>query len=257
MLSKILKVQILKRLIFSLSIRILKFLKKNRGYFKIKNTQMFLDFLDPIDREIIIYQEFEAIEFNFLIDQINKNKINHFIDVGANCGYYSLNIAKEIKKINILSFEPNEEAYLKFYKTLYRNPILSKKVNLRKFGLSNKNEKMLMQSKVKFGYSQTGGSSIVNQKKIDNCSTFFADFKIGDENIKLNNDKIAIKIDVEGHELYVLEGLKNNLKENKCILLIEIFDVNYDSVKNLLSSLGYKLFHKVIKNSNYFYKNFD
>ena len=114
-----------------------------------------------------------------------------------------------------------------------------------------------MQSKVKFGYSQTGGSSIVNQKKIDNCSTFFADFKIGDENIKLNNDKIAIKIDVEGHELYVLEGLKNNLKENKCILLIEIFDVNYDSVKNLLSSLDYKLFHKVIKNSNYFYKNFD
>ena len=116
---------------------------------------MFLDFLDPIDREIIIYQEFEAIEFSFLVAQINKNKINHFIDVGANCGYYSLNIAKEIKKINILSFEPNEEAYLKFYKTLYRNPILSKKINLRKFGLSNKNEKMLMQSKVKFGYSQT------------------------------------------------------------------------------------------------------
>ena len=48
-----------KKIISSLRIRILTFFNKNRGYFKIKGIKMFLDFLDPIDREIIINQDDE------------------------------------------------------------------------------------------------------------------------------------------------------------------------------------------------------
>ena len=36
-----------------------------------------------------------------------------------------------IPEISILSYEPNEEAYLKFSKTLNRNPNLSKKIDLK------------------------------------------------------------------------------------------------------------------------------
>jgi precorrin-6B methylase 2 len=79
---------------------------------------MFLDFLDPIDREIILSQEFEKQEIDFLINQIELNKINYFLDVGANCGYYSLKISKEIPNIKILSFEPNIEAFTKFRKNI-------------------------------------------------------------------------------------------------------------------------------------------
>ena len=75
MISKLIKLPLLKRIIPSLSIRILKLLKKNRGYFKIDNFEMFLDFLDPIDREIILSQEFEKQEIKFLVEQIKINKI--------------------------------------------------------------------------------------------------------------------------------------------------------------------------------------
>ena len=68
---KLLKLPILKRLIPSVLIRLLKILNKNRGYFKIKNTKMFLDFLDPIDRELILHNEFESLEINYLIEKIN------------------------------------------------------------------------------------------------------------------------------------------------------------------------------------------
>ena len=51
------KFPILKRLIPSIGIRLLKILKKSRGYYKIKNIYLYLDFLDPIDRQIIIYGE--------------------------------------------------------------------------------------------------------------------------------------------------------------------------------------------------------
>ena len=104
MISKLIKLPIFKRLIPSLSIRILKLLRKNRGYFKINDFEMFLDFLDPIDRQIILNQEFEKQEIDFLINQIKLNKINYFLDVGANCGYYSLKISKELPSIKILSF---------------------------------------------------------------------------------------------------------------------------------------------------------
>ena len=48
------KFPILKRLIPSVGIKVLKILKKNRGYFKIRDIYFYLDFLDPIDRQIII-----------------------------------------------------------------------------------------------------------------------------------------------------------------------------------------------------------
>ena len=89
MISTLLKIPIFKRLIPSLAIKVLKFLKKNRGYFKIENTFMYLDFLDPIDREIILYQKFESEEVSDLLNLMQKNSIKKFFDIGANCGYYS------------------------------------------------------------------------------------------------------------------------------------------------------------------------
>ena len=72
MLSKIAKLPILKRLIPSLAIRILKIIGKNRKYYSIKGIDMYLDFLDPIDREIILFNEFEKQEIEFLISEIKK-----------------------------------------------------------------------------------------------------------------------------------------------------------------------------------------
>ena len=256
MLKKILKFPVLKRLVPSILIRILKLSKKNRGFFRINETLMYLDFLDPIDRQIILHQEFENLEVDFLIKQINEHKLNYFIDVGANCGYYSIRVANEIKKITILSFEPNPEAYFKFSKTLNKNFTLSKKIFLKNYGLSDKSDKLKMQSLVKFGYAQTGGSSVVNDNQLDEHFVFFAKFENGDDKIKINKEKIAIKIDVEGHEINVINGIKAILQNNKCILQIEIFNKNYKEVISLLFKFGYKQFFEVKQRSNFFFKNF-
>ena len=72
MLSKIAKLPILKRLIPSLAIRILKKIGMNRGYYSIKGIDLYLDFLDPIDREIILFNEFEKPEIEFLISEIKS-----------------------------------------------------------------------------------------------------------------------------------------------------------------------------------------
>jgi len=257
MISKLIKLPILKRLIPSILLRLLKILNKNRGYFKVNDFEMFLDFLDPIDREIILSQKYELEEINFLINQIKLDSINYFLDVGANSGYYSIKISKEIPNIKILSFEPNIEAYSKFQRTLEKNLELSEKIKLENFGLSNQSTKLKMQSMLKFGYAQTGGTSVFNKNSDSKNFTFLADFKIGDDCIKLTDEKISIKIDVEGHELNVLKGIENTIKKNYCILQIEIFSDNFKDVNNFLLSLGYKNFYEVKNRSNYFYKNYN
>ena len=70
-----------------------------------------------------------------------------------------------------------------------------------------------------------------------------------------------MNIDVEGHELNVLLGLKRTLMENNCILQIETFDKIFVQTNNFLIKNNFKMISENksnIKNSytNYFYSNF-
>lgn len=250
------KIPILKRLIPSIGITLLKLLRKNRGYFNINGFKMYLDFLDPIDRLIILNKSYEDEEVNILMDLIKKNSISTFIDIGANCGFYTFKLA--LQNLQIFAFEPNAEAFLKMKNTIKENKSISKNIKAFPFGLSNKNSIRLMRSLAKHGYTQTGGSCVVENKNssTNNLKIYNAEFKIGDEILKFKKeDNLAIKIDVEGHELNVLKGMQNLLKSNKCILQIEIFDKNFDSINSLLIKNNFVLIDQFKKRCNYFYSN--
>lgn len=256
MLSKLVKLPILKRVLPSLGIRFLKILNRNRGYFKIGEIKMFLDFLDPIDREIILHQNYEDEEISYLINLIKKYSISNFFDIGANSGYYSMKILSEVLSIKVLAYEPNQEAYYKFNKTIEINPKYSKRLEFKNFGFSNKNSTLKMQFFKKHGYNQTGGSSVIENSNYNNENTFFGEFKIGDENLNFKNQKLCFKIDVERHEIKVIEGLQKTFKNNKIILLIEIYEKNFNQANHMLNQMGFELKKVIKKRSNYFYSNF-
>jgi len=256
MISKLLKIPILKRIIPSLGIKILKLFKKNRGYFVIENTPMFLDFLDPIDRELILYQKFENEEVENLLFLMQKYSIKKFLDIGANCGYYSVKVLNEISEAKIIAFEPNKEAFSKFEKTISANQKFAKNVEIKDFGLSNQNALLKMKFLTKYNYNQTGGSSITNDPNIKENNFFYAKFKIGDEILDIKNQKICFKIDVERHEINVVEGLKKTLKENKSLILIEIYEKNFHIINKILKELGFNQIKKFKERSNYLYSNF-
>ena len=256
MISMLLKIPILKRLIPSLAIKVLKFLKKNRGYFKIENTFMYLDFLDPIDREIILYQKFESEEVLELLNLMQKNSIKQFFDVGANCGYYSIKILNKISDAKVIAFEPNKEAYSKLKKTISVNDKFTKKIKIENFGLSNQNASLKMKFLKKHTYNQTGGSSVIENFEFNNENFFYANFKIGDEILNFKNQKLCFKIDVERHEINVVEGLKKTIKNNKSLILIEIYEKNYYQINKILNELGFNQIKKFKERSNYLYSNF-
>jgi FkbM family methyltransferase len=255
MIRYLIKIPVFKRLIPSIGIRLLKILKKNRGFFNIDGFKMYLDFLDPIDRTIILNKTYEIEEINILTKLIRNNLSTKFIDIGANCGFYSFYFAKQ--NLEVLAFEPNSEALLKMNNTIIKNQNLKKKIKIFPYGISDVNSKMQMRSMVKHGYIQTGGSSITNDKVSQNnkYKVYEGEFKIGDEILNLKRDNLAIKIDVEGHELNVLKGFQNLLKSNKCIIQIEIFEKNFNLVNSYLLEKNFVLIDQFKERANYFYSN--
>ena len=256
MIKYLIRIPILKRLIPSIGIRLLKILKKNRGFFNINGLKMYLDFLDPIDRAIILNKTYEVEEINILTRLIKNNSTKKFIDIGANCGFYSFQFA--MQNLEVLAFEPNSEALLKMKKTINQNENLKNKINIFPYGLSNINSRMNMRSMTKHGYIQTGGSSITTDRPSQNnkYKIYEAEFKIGDEILRFQNNNLAIKIDVEGHELNTLKGIQNLLKSNNCIIQIEIFEKNFKLVNSYLLENNFLLVDKFKKRANYFYSNY-
>ena len=251
-LKFLIRISVLHRKLAFITLKILKLLKRNRGYFNVGNNKMFLDFLDPIDREIIIKKKYEENEISILHKLTKNFNANYFLDIGANNGYYSIKFSELYNYIKVIAFEPNNEAYFKFKKTLEKNQGLFNRITLYDFGLSDKNSKEKMRSKVKYGYAQTGGSTIHDSKKFDDIKIYNANFKVGDEIINIKNSNLIIKIDVEGHELNVLKGLKKIINQNNCILQIEIFK-NFEITNKFLLDNKFNKENTDVYNSNYFY----
>ena len=111
MIRLFLNLPIFKRLIPSIGIKVLKLLNKNKSFYKVNNILFYLDFLDPIDRKIILYKEYEHDSVSFLEDQFAQHSILNFLDIGANSGYFSFYFAKKFKNLKVKAYEPNLEAF--------------------------------------------------------------------------------------------------------------------------------------------------
>jgi len=249
-----LNLPIFKRLIPSIGIRVLKLLKKNKGFYKINNILFYLDFLDPIDRKIILYKEYEHDAVSFLEDKFIQHSISNFLDIGANSGYFSFYFANKFNNLKVKAYEPNIDAFEKFKKTLIKNSFNN--VEIFNYGLSDIEKKVKMITWYKHGHAKTNLVILEDNFNTNNSKIYETDLKVGDELLNFKNEKLCIKIDVEGHELSVLKGLAKNLRENKCVILIETGDVKFKAVNDFLIKNNYKQLFKSKFRIDYIYSNF-
>ena len=256
MIQLFVKFPFLKRMIPSIGIRILRFFKKNRGYFKIGGINFYLDFLDPIDRQIILNKNYENDQVVFIEREMGKNLFEYFLDIGANSGYYSFFFANKFKNLKVKAYEPNFDAFNKFKKTLNKNSF--KNIEVFNFGLSDQEKKVKMYSLITHNYTHSNStiSKNLNDVDIENYNIFEALLKLGDNQFNFYEKKLLIKIDVEGHEIETLKGLIKNLLNNKCLILIEISNKKFSEVNRYLVKNSFKQIFKSKYRSDYVYTNF-
>ena len=234
--------------------RFLFLIKREKLLFKINDIKLNLDIRDSIDREIYFTNRYEEEQIKLLIDSIKKYKIKHFVDVGANIGIYALIIAKNFPNIKIDAFEPHKGAFERMEANIHQNGF-SKIIQSHNLALSNENKNGYLLASTRFGTYQSGGASVSSEGEMKISQMR------GDDLIKDIDSIIAIKIDVEGFELSVLQGFENLIKNNKIFLQIEIFDEKLSETSNFLEDFNFKLIEKgtfthqdTVK--DYFYINF-
>ena len=159
-----------------------------------------------------IESRLETGEIETLKKYINETDV--FIDIGANCGFYSLIASQENK--TIISFEPNFENYQLFLRNIQKNNITNIEPNF--LAISDKAAVLSLYGggegaslEKNWGGMYNTYSRLVYCNSIDNILTD-----------RFINKRILIKIDVEGHEYNVLKGALNLFKrEIAPVFLIE------------------------------------
>jgi len=169
------------------------------------------------------------------------------IDVGVYRGVYSYEMSKYSEKVH--SFEPNPIIFKYINKNLKK---FIKNIHLYNFALSNQNKTINLKIPIRNSnsnkeifeeYYEMGKATIHNENNFENYENFEIQTKKIDE-LNFDNKISFIKIDVEGHELEVIEGAKNTIKRDKPVLLVEI-EKQYTKKEvaesiNFINSLGYK-----------------
>ena len=171
------------------------------------------------------------------------------IDIGVYRGVYSYEMAKYSKMVH--AFEPNPIIFKDIELNLSK---IIKNINLYNFALSDKENKVLLKVPIRNKnydksnyeeYFQMGRATIHEQNVMGDIETFEIKSKKLD-NFTFSNRISFIKIDVEGHEMSVIKGAENTIKQNKPTLLVEIEEKHskqkvLDSI-NYINSLGYESF---------------
>jgi FkbM family methyltransferase len=208
---------------------------------------------DDIGDNIIAHGWYEDLCLAALFDGLLSSRKVCFddgiaLDVGANIGNHSLWFSRMFSRV--IAFEPNPICTRIFEANVLMNDI--RNVKLFDVGLSDGCET------VEFFSNQAGnlGRSGVSKHLSGSATTNFpVDLVPGDS--LLSSDVLGglpvllVKLDVEGHELRALRGLRETIKAFKPVLLFESHGSGGDSGSNVivdqLSEWGYVEFYVVEK----------
>jgi FkbM family methyltransferase len=235
--------------------RIIRQLSFNKDY---KHDYRTIKFMGSILMEVnkhsymggsIFWTGFHHVNEALFLKSFLKSNMT-FVDIGANQGEFSLIAASILKTGQVISFEP-----VTYQRTLLdKNKMLNNFSNLEihPFGLSNKESKMPI---------YTSNDTSLHQGIHEGLSTLYAngdrnqiqeviDLKVFDEIFFTELKRIDfIKIDIEGAELYALQGMKNSIKKFHPLILIEINEDTFNAagygtveIIDFFKSLNYQFY---------------
>ncbi|MDD5129558.1 MAG: FkbM family methyltransferase [Candidatus Omnitrophica bacterium] len=208
-------------------------------------VSLFCDFLDKrhISMEILNFGNYESAELQMIKRFLKKDSV--ILDIGANIGWYSINLSRSVPRGRIIAFEPIP----KTYNCLIKNVALNQLPNIKAYniGLFNKSGRFNFY----YNRSYTGATSLKDiihkhdtvliKCRVEKLDDFLKKIKIGQVDF--------IKCDAEGAEKFVIEGGLNLIKKYKPVIFVELlrkwaakFDYHPNSVISLLKQIGYECY---------------
>ncbi len=204
-----------------------------------------LDLREGIDLTIFAAGAFERDTLRALESLVPSGAT--VLDVGANIGAHTLHLARLVgEKGRVIAFEPTDFAMAKLRANLHANPELEARVEVHQAFLVAK-AGATIDAAVASSWPVDGTAADDAQMgsramKVSGAKATTVDSVIaaaGDPDVQL------IKMDVDGHELEVLEGAQLLLERRRPVIVMELAPyvfrppAKFDQMVNLLARAGY------------------
>jgi len=160
---------------------------------------------------------YESCELDILLNHDFPEDLV-FWDIGANVGLYSVLFASKHPNSRVVAFEPNQKVHSLLEKNLCLNKLSN--VVIEEVALSNLDGKgNLLTQESRLGAGKLDLNSDILESEMNLVVTTGKTF------LKLHPESIPnlVKIDVEGHEPEVIQGMLEVIQEHKPTLTIEVF----------------------------------
>ena len=229
---------------------------------KITRSNIYLYLISKYLYQNYLYKFFFEEEFKILkYSRFLKKKI--IIDIGSNGGVSARSIRLFDKKNKIISFEPNKDLL---------NKLINTKKKIRNFqfylyGGLNKNTKYHLNVPYFKNFCLDAQASVEKKLVLDSLQRGIFHKGILKkiyikkslcEFLRIDDFKLKpffIKIDTEGSEHLVLDGLIKTINTHKPILMIEKNDINFTKIKKFMNKNNYNIYsYKNEKLKKYIYK---
>jgi len=192
--------------------------------------------------EILNFGSYEQTEVSLMLRLIDRGA--NVFDIGANVGWYSMNIARLIEDVQVYAFEPIPSTFSYLERNVEINNLHN--IHLNNFGFSNQDQELTFY----FYPEGSGNASSANLVDHPNTQRIVCDVKTLDGFVNATGLQVDfIKCDVEGAELLVFQGGIETIKRQQPTIFAEMlrkwsakFNYHPNEIIKLLSDLGYKCF---------------
>lgn len=193
-----------------------------------------------IDRQVYFYGAYERNEIDFVYDWVRQtNRDQVLLDIGANIGHHSLAFSRLFKQVH--AFEPNPVVADEFLTRIERNNVTN--IRVHRVGLWNTD------ATLKFHVppiANTGLGSFKDGFHMEGEpeATVLLDVRRGDKLLAESGvvEVDVIKIDVQGAEKEVLEGLRPLIARTRPLIWMEITEPtrsDIPDINSLAELIGY------------------
>ena len=164
---------------------------------------------DLVSQMVLRDKIWEAFETKLVIENLHHGAV--FVDVGANIGYYTIIASKCVSNNGkVFAFEPEQKNFSLLKHNIKRNTLIN--VQTFQSGLGNQNKEI----DLFINPENRGDHRAFNHINDSDSNREKTSIKILIGDAILNNQQVDfIKIDTQGYELAILQGLRKAIAANQ------------------------------------------